>query len=100
MSGPLEAYRALLETGKLRPDPVQAMAVQKLESLAKAVADFQPAQGQGGWLGRFGIGNHGAAQLSWFVDDEMEGVGLVLRADGPVGRRGRRRGFAGARHWI
>ena len=40
MSGPLEAYRALLAEGKLRPDPVQAMAVQKLESLAKAVADL------------------------------------------------------------
>jgi len=87
MSGPLEAYRALLETGKLRPDPVQAMAVQKLESLAKAVADFQPAQGQGGWLGRFGIGNHGAAQLSWFVDDEMEGVGRQgLYLYGDVGK--------------
>ena len=29
-------------------------------------------------------------------DDEVQGVGLILRADGAVGRRGQRRGVAGA----
>ena len=89
MSGPLQAYRALLDAGSLRPDPVQAMAVQKLESLAKAVANFHPAQQgeRGGWLGRFGFGNHAAPQLSWLAEDGMEGVGKQgLYLYGDVGK--------------
>jgi cell division protein ZapE len=86
MSGPLAAYRALLASGALHADPVQGMAVAKLESLAKAVAAYQPNQGQGGWLSRFGFGNHGR-QLSWFADDGMEGFGKQgLYLYGDVGK--------------
>ncbi|HEY1722733.1 MAG TPA: cell division protein ZapE [Magnetospirillaceae bacterium] len=88
MSGPLAAYRALLTDGTLNPDPVQAMAVTKLESLANAVVSYQPAQGQGGWLGRFGFSNHGSRQLGWMADDSgMEGVGKQgLYLYGDVGK--------------
>ena len=87
MSGPLAAYRALLAEGKLNPDPVQAMAVAKLESLAKAVVSYQPAQGHGSWLGRFGIGNHGGHSLEWLADDGLEGVGKQgLYLYGDVGK--------------
>ena len=87
MTGPLAAYRGLLAAGALHADPVQAMAVAKLESLANAVASYQPAQGQGGWLGRFGFGNHGGRQLVWLADDGMEGVGKQgLYLYGDVGK--------------
>lgn len=87
MSGPLAAYRALLADGALHPDPVQAMAVAKLESLAKAIADYNPNQGQGGWLGRFGFGNHGSKQLTWLADDGMDSVGKQgLYLYGDVGK--------------
>lgn len=87
MSGPLAAYRALLGDGTLHPDPVQAMAVQKLESLAKAVVEYQPNQGQGGWLGRFGLGSQAAPQLAWMADDGFEGVGRQgLYMYGDVGK--------------
>ena len=87
MSGPLAAYRALLIHGAIHPDPVQAMAVEKLESLAKAIADYNPNQGQGGWLGRFGFGNHGAKQLAWLAEDGMNSVGKQgLYLYGDVGK--------------
>jgi len=87
MSGPLEAYRNLLAAGTLHLDPVQAMAVEKLESLAKAVVSYQPAQGQGGWLSRFGFGNQSAPQLAWFADDGMDSVGRQgLYLYGDVGK--------------
>jgi cell division protein ZapE len=86
MSGPLAAYRALIATGELRPDPVQAMAVQKLESLAKAVASFHPGQGQNSWLGRFGFGNHGTPQLAWYADDGMDVGKQGLYMFGDVGK--------------
>ncbi len=89
MSGPLEAYRALLAEGKLNPDPVQGMAVAKLESLAKAVVNYQPSQGKGGWLTRFGFGSHGngGQQLSWLADDGMDSVGKQgLYLYGDVGK--------------
>ncbi len=86
MSGPLAAYRALLAGGTLHADPVQGMAVEKLESLAKALAAYQPAQGQGGWLSRFGFSNH-SRQLTWLADDGMEGVGKQgLYLYGDVGK--------------
>jgi len=87
MSGPLAAYRALLAAGSLHADPVQAMAVEKLEGLAKAVAAYQPNQGQGGWLSRFGFANHGGRQLAWLAEDGMEGVGKQgLYLYGDVGK--------------
>jgi cell division protein ZapE len=87
MDGPLAKYRALLAGGDLRPDPAQAMAVEKLESLCHAVAAFDPAQGSTGWLARFGFGQRSARRLSWTPGDcESAAPKQGLYLFGDVGR--------------
>ena len=54
--GPLPAYRARLRGGGLKPDPAQALAVEKLQSLHKALEKYRPATGSLGWRERFGLG--------------------------------------------
>ena len=68
-------YRALRQQGQLEPDPAQQLAVERLQSLYRALLDYRPEHGLRGWLARFGLGeNHGAHAP----------VGLYLC--GPVGR--------------
>ncbi|HBC53580.1 MAG TPA: cell division protein ZapE [Alphaproteobacteria bacterium] len=43
LKGPAAAYRDLLETGEVRPDPEQALAVEKLQALDAALAGYRPA---------------------------------------------------------
>ena len=69
MASVLEQYRELLSQGKLKPDSVQALAVEKLASLAKALATFHPEQGEQGWLSRFGFGNRSPKALQWRPGD-------------------------------
>jgi cell division protein ZapE len=52
--GPLTAYRALRQAGKLDPDPAQLLAAEKLESLSRALAGYRPSNG-GGWKARLGL---------------------------------------------
>ncbi|BBK44786.1 cell division protein ZapE [Allostella vacuolata] len=54
-ASPLAAYRALVRRGELRPDPVQALAAEKLESLSHALAGYRPSTGSGGWRQRLGL---------------------------------------------
>jgi len=72
IASPIAAYRARLAQGLLKPDPAQALAAEKLESLHHALADYQPGKVEG-WLARFGIGR-----------PEEPPMGLYLF--GPVGR--------------
>ena len=53
--GPLARYRALVEAGTLRPDPIQELAAEKLESLARALEGYDPQAGRRGWIARFGL---------------------------------------------
>ena len=53
--GPLAAYRARLAAGALKPDMMQALAAEKLESLWRALKDYRPSDGAGGWRARFGL---------------------------------------------
>ena len=53
--GPLAAYRARLAEGRLKPDPVQALAAEKLESLHRALKGYDPASNGGGWRARLGL---------------------------------------------
>jgi cell division protein ZapE len=53
--GPLTHYRARLREGKIRPDPAQELAAEKLESLHRALAAYRPTPGRGGWKERFGF---------------------------------------------
>jgi cell division protein ZapE len=75
-SDPLTLYRARLETGDLRPDPVQELAVEKLESLHHALTGYRPSTGQKGWRERFGLARR--------TEDPQPPQGLYLY--GPVGR--------------
>jgi len=84
----LEQYRDLLSQGKIKPDSAQALAVEKLASLAKALAAYHPEQGEQGWLARFGFGTRSPKTLQWRPGDaEADGVakqGLYIFGD--VGR--------------
>ena len=53
--GPLFAYRALRRSGALKPDPVQELAAEKLQSLHHALHGHTPSSGMTGWKARFGI---------------------------------------------
>ncbi|MGQ0665294.1 MAG: cell division protein ZapE [Pseudomonadota bacterium] len=53
--GPLAAYRARLAAGGLAPDPAQALAAEKLESLFRALKGYRPAGDAGGWRARLGL---------------------------------------------
>jgi len=84
----LEQYRDLLSQGKIKPDSAQALAVEKLASLAKALAAYHPEQGEQGWLSRFGFGARSPRSLQWRPGDaEADSVakqGLYIFGD--VGR--------------
>jgi cell division protein ZapE len=84
----LEQYRELLSQGKLKPDSAQALAVEKLASLAKALTAYHPEQGEQGWLSRFGFGSRSPKTLQWRPGDaESDSVakqGLYIFGD--VGR--------------
>lgn len=68
-------YRALRQKGRLEPDPAQQLAVERLQSLYRALTTYRPEHGLRGWFARFGLAeNHGA----------QAPVGLYLC--GPVGR--------------
>ena len=53
--GPLSKYREQIATGKIRPDPTQALAVEKLQSLYNALKLYEPTTGQQGWKKRLGL---------------------------------------------
>lgn len=53
--GPLAEYRRRIGTGELRHDPAQALAVEKLQSLHKALSSYEPGGGPVSWKERFGL---------------------------------------------
>ncbi|MBI3444087.1 MAG: cell division protein ZapE [Magnetospirillum sp.] len=53
--GPLFAYRAKVQSGEVRPDVAQELAMEKLQSLHHALGRYRPAMGEAGWLARFGL---------------------------------------------
>src|SRR6266478_6782274 len=75
MREPMALYRELRRKGTLQPDAAQQLAVEKLQSLHRALLHYQPETGLHGWLARFGFSANGDAQIP---------VGLYLC--GPVGR--------------
>ena len=74
-TGPLLAYREMKRDGDLHHDPVQALAVEKLQSLWHALSAYKPAGGGSGWRERLGLTRRPA---------EPAPQGLYLY--GPVGR--------------
>jgi cell division protein ZapE len=72
---PMAAYRALRQRGLLQPDPAQQLAIERLQSLYRALLHYRPETGIRGWLARFGLAENGG---------NYPPVGLYLC--GPVGR--------------
>ncbi|MBL6933613.1 MAG: AFG1 family ATPase [Rhodospirillales bacterium] len=54
--GPLNDYRLKIRDGELKPDPAQALAVEKLQSLHHALTLYEQDSGTKGWKDRFGLG--------------------------------------------
>lgn len=75
-SDPLSLYRAKLDRQELKPDPVQALAAEKLHSLHHALTGYRPQTGAKGWRERFGLARR--------VEEPQPPQGLYLY--GPVGR--------------
>jgi cell division protein ZapE len=72
---PMARYRALRRQGVLEPDAAQQLAIERLQSLHRALLDYHPESGLRGWLARFGLAEH---------NGEHAPLGLYLC--GPVGR--------------
>jgi cell division protein ZapE len=53
--GPLAQYRARLQSGELIPAPAQRLAIDKLQSLWRALASYRPNNGEHGWRARLGL---------------------------------------------
>ena len=53
--GPLTQYRARLRSGELMPASSQRLAVDKLQSLWRALATYKPNNGEHGWRARLGL---------------------------------------------
>lgn len=53
--GPLFAYRQMARDGALQPDPYQELAAEKLQSLCRALASYEPSGGMSGWKAVFGL---------------------------------------------
>lgn len=93
-AGPLFTYRQRLAEGSIRPDLAQECAINKLQSLWKALTNYQPAPvgggNGGGWLARFGLGakrETAAPGLAWVSGDGVAALpkrGLYIY--GEVGR--------------
>jgi len=73
---PLTLYRAKLDRQELKPDSVQALAAEKLQSLHHALRGYRPQTGAKGWRERFGLARR--------VEEPQPPQGLYLY--GPVGR--------------
>jgi cell division protein ZapE len=73
--GPLSRYRALQSTGALAHDAAQELAAEKLQSLWKALKNYQPSEQAGGWRERLGLARRREAEAP---------QGLYIF--GPVGR--------------
>jgi len=73
--GPLTRYRALVASGAIAADPVQAMAAEKLQLLYHALLNYRPNGGSKSWRERLGL-----------VRRAQEPAPQGLYIFGPVGR--------------
>jgi cell division protein ZapE len=76
-SGPMPRYRALVEQGRIRADPAQRRAVEKLQLLHMRLAGYDPSRRKKVALGWLGFGRKAARQ-----DRDLTGLYIY----GDVGR--------------
>ncbi|HTS92020.1 MAG TPA: cell division protein ZapE [Stellaceae bacterium] len=57
VDGPMSVYRTRRAAGTLRPDTAQEHAVEKLQSLWRALLSYKPNNGAHGWRARLGLGH-------------------------------------------
>jgi cell division protein ZapE len=55
MTALLDAYRARLSAAEIKPDPAQAFAIEKLETLSRALASYKPDPRPGFWRASLGF---------------------------------------------
>ena len=55
MTALLDSYRAKLSAGEIKADPAQAFAVEKLETLSRALASYKPDPRPGFWRASLGF---------------------------------------------
>ena len=79
--GPLSAYRAKLDAGEIDFDPVQQLAVEKLQSLHHALAHYEPASGASGWKERLGLARRRGAPPQGLYIFGPVGTGKSLLMD-------------------
>ena len=70
--GPLQAYRNAVSQGRLKADPAQQLAAEKLQSLHMALSNYRPTEGPSGWLSRFGRGGRAVSSFSWVPGDAVD----------------------------
>lgn len=66
-SGPLADYRAGLKAGTFRADPVQELAVEKLQSLHRVLKAYEPKAGLAVWASRLGLGSAAPAPQGLYL---------------------------------
>jgi cell division protein ZapE len=72
---PITVYQELRQKGVLQADPAQQPAIEKLQSLYRALSECRADSGLRGWLARLGLTENGGGHAP---------MGLYLH--GPVGR--------------
>jgi cell division protein ZapE len=77
--GPLPRYRALLADGSLDHDPAQELTIEKLQSLHKALAGYEPKVA-GSWAARFGLTRRKEVPLSglYLYGDVGRGKSMLM----------------------
>jgi len=53
--GPLPRYREMIRANSLRPDVMQELAAEKLQSLHNALDGYEPRRLEGGWKAKLGL---------------------------------------------
>ena len=79
----MAVFRGLRQRGVLQPDPAQQLAIERLQSLYRALLHYRPETGLRGWLARFGLAEN--TLLKPRVTPSIPELGLEHVVDGEIG---------------